>query len=219
MCLGGFTSMTPESEHRRVTRHETLHTCGCPHEHLRSELVNRLDESKTIAYFARMGWSAATTRSNVLTPLSEASIRGTPHAQQDSIMCYQLPGSITKDGLPIIGGTDITADDAAFLAQIYPLSSVDPPPGPADQGEIVLEVTGASLAGVKVLSVRQNAEPSQLDLSTLSLQDLLSLWNLINKAILLIKDTFGTGQGAVSTRRVVLGITGNVSAAIVKSIT
>ena len=35
-------------------------------------------------------------------------------------MCYQLPGSITVDGKPIIGGIDINSTDAAFAARIYP---------------------------------------------------------------------------------------------------
>jgi hypothetical protein len=35
-------------------------------------------------------------------------------------MCYQIPGSITKDGKPIIGGLDIDDQDYAFAAKIYP---------------------------------------------------------------------------------------------------
>jgi hypothetical protein len=34
-----------------------------------------------------------------------------------------LPGSITKDGRPITGGTDINATDYAFAARIYPRPS------------------------------------------------------------------------------------------------
>lgn len=55
----------------------------------------------------------------VLTPLSNMSIFGTP-ADQTSIMCYQLPGSITRDGRPITGGVDINATDYAFAGRIYP---------------------------------------------------------------------------------------------------
>jgi hypothetical protein len=35
-------------------------------------------------------------------------------------MCYQIPGELTRDGKPIIGGKDIDASDAAFAARIYP---------------------------------------------------------------------------------------------------
>ena len=121
MNLQGFSMNTPESEYRRVVRHETGHTLGFPHEHLRRQLVSRLDPQKTIAYFRdRYGWSEQQTRSNVLTPLEDQSLMGTPNADQDSIMCYQLPGVITRDGQPIRGGTDINALDRQFARQIYP---------------------------------------------------------------------------------------------------
>ena len=55
----------------------------------------------------------------VLTPLDERSIFATP-PDQDSIMCYQLPGEITRDGQPIRGGMDINQTDFAFAGRIYP---------------------------------------------------------------------------------------------------
>jgi hypothetical protein len=64
-------------------------------------------------------WDKATVDAQVLTPLSEGSLRGTP-ADQTSIMCHQLPGEITKDGKPITGGTDINATDYDFAGKIYP---------------------------------------------------------------------------------------------------
>lgn len=121
MNLQGFSMTTSEAEYKRVVRHETGHTLGFPHEHLRRALINRLDVAKTIAYFRdTFGWSEQQTRSNVLTPLDERSIMATPHADQDSIMCYQLPGQITTDGQPIRGGSDINATDFAFARSIYP---------------------------------------------------------------------------------------------------
>ena len=35
-------------------------------------------------------------------------------------MCYQIPGTITKSGKPIVGGTDIDKSDYRFVAKIYP---------------------------------------------------------------------------------------------------
>ena len=123
MNLQGFTMNTVESEYRRVVRHETGHTLGFPHEHMRRELVTRIDPQKAYDYFRRtQGWPKPVVDQQVLTPLDEASIIGTP-ADQTSIMCYQLPGSITKDGRPITGGTDINATDYAFAARIYPRRS------------------------------------------------------------------------------------------------
>ena len=121
MNLEAFTMNTPESEFHRVVRHETGHTMGFPHEHMRRELVNEIDPDKAIAYFgATQGWSPAEVRQQVLTPIEESSLRGTAHADPDSIMCYQIPGSITKDGKSIIGGLDIDRQDFAFAALIYP---------------------------------------------------------------------------------------------------
>ncbi|MDQ6829899.1 MAG: M12 family metallopeptidase [Gemmatimonadota bacterium] len=120
MNLDSFTMNTPESEFHRVVRHETGHTIGCPHEHMRRELVNLIDPAKAITFFqATQGWNAAMTRAQVLTPIEESSLLGTPQSDPHSIMCYQIPGSITKSGQPIVGGLDIDASDAAFIGGIY----------------------------------------------------------------------------------------------------
>lgn len=50
-ALQGFSMTTPESEYKRVVRHETGHTLGFPHEHLRQEIVNDIDPDKAITYF------------------------------------------------------------------------------------------------------------------------------------------------------------------------
>jgi Astacin (Peptidase family M12A) len=120
MNLEAFTMDTPESEYRRVVRHETGHTLGFPHEHMRQELIALIDPNKAYEYFQQtQGWDRAMVDAQVLTPLDQKSIMGTP-PDQTSIMCYQLPGSITINGNPIVGGLDINATDAAFDAQIYP---------------------------------------------------------------------------------------------------
>ena len=123
MNLEGFTMNTPESEYKRVIRHEVGHTLGFPHEHMRRALVARIDPRKAYEYFRRtQGWDKQTVDQQVLTPLDERSLMGTP-ADQTSIMCYQLPGSITRDGRPILGGVDINQTDFAFAGQIYPKPS------------------------------------------------------------------------------------------------
>lgn len=123
MNLDSFTMDTPDSEFHRVVRHETGHTLGFPHEHMRRELVDRIDPDKAIAFFAQnQGWSPDQVRQQVLTPIEESSLWGTTNADPNSIMCYQIPGSITKDGNPITGGTDIDPSDYNFVGQIYPKS-------------------------------------------------------------------------------------------------
>lgn len=120
MNLEAFTMETPESEFHRVVRHEAGHTLGFPHEHMRRALVDKIDRKKAIAYFKRQdNWDEQETIDQVLTPIEEAAIRGN-RADPKSIMCYQIPGEITKDGKPIAGGLDIDKSDYAFAGQIYP---------------------------------------------------------------------------------------------------
>jgi hypothetical protein len=121
MNLEGFTMRTSASEFRRVVCHEAGHTLGFPHEHMRQELVQRIDPAKAYSYFRRTdGWSPRDVDDQVLTPLGQSTILGTP-PDQTSIMCYQLPGAITHDGKPILGGTSINETDYKFAAIIYPL--------------------------------------------------------------------------------------------------
>jgi hypothetical protein len=121
MNLQGFSMSTPESEYHRVVRHETGHTLGFPHEHLRAEIVNRIDPVKAKAYFlANDGWDAATVTAQVLTPLDNSALLATATADPTSIMCYWLPGSIMKDGVAVTGGSDIDGQDQAFAATVYP---------------------------------------------------------------------------------------------------
>jgi len=120
MNLEGFTMSTSESEFRRVVRHETGHTMGFPHEHMRKALVQRIDPEKAYVYAAEnFGWNKQMVDEQILKSLNEKSLMSTP-PDQTSIMCYQLPGSITFDGKPIIGGTDINPNDFAFAGKIYP---------------------------------------------------------------------------------------------------
>ncbi|MCU1228059.1 MAG: hypothetical protein JWO97_943 [Acidobacteria bacterium] len=119
--LEGFTINTIDSEFNRVVRHEAGHTLGFPHEHMRRELVDRIDEKKAIAFFGKtQGWSPQEVKEQVLTPIEESALLHTSNADPKSIMCYQIPGSITKSGKPILGGTDIDDIDASFAASIYP---------------------------------------------------------------------------------------------------
>jgi hypothetical protein len=121
MNFEAFTINTPQSEFRRVVCHEAGHTLGFPHEHMRKAFVERIDPQKAYAYFLRTdGWSEQDVRDQVLTPLDARTLLGT-RPDQTSIMCYQLPGSIMRDGQPIPGGNAINETDYEFAATLYPL--------------------------------------------------------------------------------------------------
>ena len=119
--LEGFTMRVSDAEFRRVVRHEAGHTLGFDHEHMRSDLVMRIDRQKAFAHFDREeGWSREEVEEQVLTPLAKRSIMGTKESDPLSIMCYQLPGSIMKDRKSIPGGLDINPNDFAFAKSLYP---------------------------------------------------------------------------------------------------
>jgi hypothetical protein len=121
MNLDSFTMTTADSEFYRVVRHETGHTLGFPHEHMRQEIVDRIDQDKAIALFmATQGWTREQVIAQVLTPLDKSALDATAQADIHSIMCYWLPASIMKDGIAVDGGTDIDAQDAQFTAKVYP---------------------------------------------------------------------------------------------------
>lgn len=121
MNLQGFTMNTDDAEFYRVVRHEAGHTLGFPHEHMRKALVDTIDREKAIAYYMRtQDWTEEEVIAQVLTPLEESSILGTPQADPNSIMCYQIPGFLTRTGQPIVGGLDIDQSDYNFVASIYP---------------------------------------------------------------------------------------------------
>lgn len=121
MNLERFTMSTPESEFCRVVRHEAGHTLGFPHEHMRKAIIERLDRNKVIADFKRtQGWTEDEVIDQVLTPIEKSTILGTAATDETSIMCYQIDGSLTLDGEPVLGGKDINKLDAEFAAKIYP---------------------------------------------------------------------------------------------------
>jgi hypothetical protein len=123
MSLQAFTMETPDSEFYRVVRHETGHTLGFPHEHMRKEIVDKIDRQKAIDYFmATQGWSEQMVIDQVLTPIEASALIASVEADEESIMCYGLPADIMVDGQPVPGGSDIDEIDEQFIAQHYPLA-------------------------------------------------------------------------------------------------
>lgn len=139
--LESFTVKTPESEWLRVVPHEAGHALGAIHEHQRAEIVERLNAQAVIREFKRtQGWSAEEIRQQILTPEPESALTGSPHTEETSIMAYSFGGNLTKNGKPILGGSDITDMDYEYMAKIYP-SSVEPPVEPLPVGGEQTEFT------------------------------------------------------------------------------
>jgi hypothetical protein len=67
MKLESFSMNIPESEFHRVVRHETGYTLGFPHDHMRRELVKKIDQTKAIKFFgATQDWTPDEVRQQVL---------------------------------------------------------------------------------------------------------------------------------------------------------
>lgn len=126
MNLDSFTSSTDLSEYMRVVPHEFAHSLGAIHEHVRRQIVVKIVPRKAYVYFgATQGWSHAEVDAQVLTPQEDSTILfGTPDAEEDSIMCYPLPGSIMVDGIAVPGGTHITDHDYEVMGIMYPRVTV-----------------------------------------------------------------------------------------------
>jgi uncharacterized protein YkwD len=119
-CMQDFDRLPfPSSEWRRVGGHEGGHVCGFLHELQR--LTGRLRWDAVIARYARdQGWPPEVTITNILTPLNMVGLLATPEADERSIMTYEVDGSLTVDGLPIVGGTDLSEGDKRIAALAYP---------------------------------------------------------------------------------------------------
>jgi hypothetical protein len=151
MNLEGFSTKIPESEWNRVVKHEFGHTCGFPHEHMRPEIIALIDRNKAIKYFkATQGWSQQEVIEQVLSPLDPHELVDPTQADQTSCMCYELPGSITKSGKPIIGGEDINQIDYDYVNRLYPgtVTPIPVDPGPLDPPVISPPVGIADITGI-----------------------------------------------------------------------
>ncbi|KAL0058797.1 hypothetical protein AAF712_014504 [Marasmius tenuissimus] len=126
MMIGVPGNHVDLSDSRLITtlQHEAGHTLGFIHEHLRPELVKRIDETKAIAYYeSKFGWTAEQTKSEVLLLLSPTS--GYDFSSEPdihSIMCYVIPRHILKDGSEVIsGGKELSEYDKKHAAAVYPI--------------------------------------------------------------------------------------------------
>lgn len=155
MNLQGFSLQTPDAEFDRVVCHEFGHTMGFPHEHMRSQIVARIDPAKAINYFKRtQGWSARDVQQQVLTAVPESAIRATPEADEKSIMAYWLPAEIMRDGKAVPGGLVIDEQDFALAEKLYPKESTpQPPTGGPGTVPVLLEIVGKDIQSVRVVRV------------------------------------------------------------------
>ena len=147
MLTGAPTMGNSDWFFTHVVRHETGHTLGFMHEHLRPELVRRIDPAKAIKYYGGKPnkWCEWRTKSNVLHPLEMSEYTATAHADIHSIMCYSVSNNILKKGAsPITGGYDFSNYDRKHAASIYPDPEVDWTYVSLDQRTTAITASGLS---------------------------------------------------------------------------
>jgi hypothetical protein len=121
MNFGWLTDDTPEHELSRVMVHEFGHALGCIHEHQNPANGIEWNEPAVLAYFAGPPnhWDEAAIRHNILDKYEADQITGT-RFDPASIMLYQFPASLVKNGAATRENTQLSAGDIAFIQQAYP---------------------------------------------------------------------------------------------------
>lgn len=118
--LDGLSLSTPEAELARLVRHLAGYLLGFGNENLRQEVLDRIDRPRAYTHLAvTQGWPPHIVDAWLFTPLEQESQLSTP-AQDTSIMSYQLPAHIMRDGQAYLGGPDIVDSDYRFAELMYP---------------------------------------------------------------------------------------------------
>lgn len=118
--LDGLSLSTPEAELGRVVRYLAGHLLGFENENLPQQVLDRIDRPRAYAHLAAtQGWAPPIVDALLFTPLEQHSLLGTP-PQHTSIMSYQLPAHLLRDGQAYLGGANILASDHQFAGLIYP---------------------------------------------------------------------------------------------------
>ncbi|KAL0058790.1 hypothetical protein AAF712_014497 [Marasmius tenuissimus] len=126
MMLTGYNADNPSSvDFIRNVLHETGHTLGLVHEHLRPEIVRRIDKKKAYDFWReKEDWNASDVNHNLLRVIEQSEHLFSEVSDLHSIMCYPIDESILKDGMkdpPITGGDVITDHDKKTAGEWYPI--------------------------------------------------------------------------------------------------
>jgi hypothetical protein len=154
MWLESFTLQTIDSEYVRVVPHEFLHFCAFPHELFRKALQDRIDPAKALAYYMQwQGWDERTVRDQVIHTLAESELMTVGEAEDESAMCYAVPGPCCYGGKGIPGGTHLTDRDYATILRAcppvdrpVPVPPIPTPPPAPDGAPILVTIGGPPVA-------------------------------------------------------------------------
>jgi serralysin len=112
---------TSEEEFARIILHEFGHALGMIHEHQSPAGGIPWDEPKVYKYYRdQYKWEPKMVYDNVLFRYTEDQANSSEF-DPDSIMMYEVPGYLTKNGLTIVGqNCKLSEKDKSFIANLYP---------------------------------------------------------------------------------------------------
>jgi hypothetical protein len=109
MNLEAFTMNTLDSEFHRVVRHETGHTLGFPHEHMRRELVDGIDPARAIAFFgATQGWTPEEVRRRFSPPWRTRPCSERPMPTRIPSCVIRFPAISPRTTNPLLEASTLT---------------------------------------------------------------------------------------------------------------
>jgi hypothetical protein len=111
---------TNEETVRRVVLHEFGHALGFAHEHQNPKGGIQWKQPDAMNYFKRTtGWDEEKIRSNIFERLNAADITASEF-DRDSIMLYEIPPGLTRDGFSVGWNTRLSSTDISAASAIYP---------------------------------------------------------------------------------------------------
>jgi hypothetical protein len=121
MNFGWLQPHTPDEEYQCVALHEFGHALGLIHEHQSPAGGMQWDEDAVYQRYAGPPnyWDRDTIRRNILNRYEVAQTQFTAF-DPDSIMLYAYPSELTLNRRATKRNMDLSAQDIAFIAQLYP---------------------------------------------------------------------------------------------------
>jgi hypothetical protein len=112
---------TSEEEFARSILHEFGHALGMLHEHQSPANGIPWDETKVYDYYrTHYNWDREAVDSNVLRRYDGTNTNASEF-DPDSIMMYEVPGAVTKNGTTIRGqNCKLSEKDKWYIAKLYP---------------------------------------------------------------------------------------------------